>query len=45
MAFINYTTLWENDFDKITFLKKDKVQDMNVNQSMKYMIMIETMKK
>ena len=32
MAFISYNKLWESDFDGIVS-KRDKLQDLNVNQS------------
>ena len=31
MAYISYNKLWESDFDNIVS-KKDKVQDLNINQ-------------
>ena len=31
MAYISYNELWGSEFDNIVF-KKDKVQDMNINQ-------------
>ena len=31
MAYISYIKFWESEFDK-TVSKKDKVQDMNINQ-------------
>ena len=47
MAYISYNKLWESDLDNI-FSKKDKVQDMNINQlklNSKYMILLKKMKK
>ena len=32
MAYISYNTLWESEFDNIVS-KRDKLQDLNINQS------------
>ena len=45
MACISYNKVWESEIDNIV-LKKDKIQDINLNQlNWKYMILIKKMKK